>query len=591
MNIFRILYIGVWDPGPSSTAWHLLKPIGNNPVDRIKASMKTAAATSNSSGASGGGNAFTGKEKPVLVRQSNIHSAKAVADVVRTSLGPRGMDKMIRTANGETIVTNDGATILKHMAVLHPCARMLVELSAAQDVQAGDGTTSVVIFAGSLLAAAERLLVRGVHPSTLSEAFRNASQSAVSILEEISTPLKSLDDKSSLVQLAATSLSSKVVAPYSSQISSIAVEAVLRVREEMVSSESHGYNSSDLKMQLDADLRNIRVIERCGGTIEDTALFEGLLLKQNRFATEGFGGRIEKAKIAIAQFHLSAPKTDMEGTIVVGDYQQMDRVLEEERAYLLNLCKKIKRSGCTMLLVQKSILRDAVSDLALAFLSKLKIAVVEGIERDEIDFISRTLGVRPIADVEALTDPNLAYAELVEEVHCDGASSYIRLSGIRNMGRTASIIVRGATPVVLQEASRAIHDALCVVRCLVRKRAYLIGGGAVEAELCVRLQRLALALPSGAQSLAHEAFSEALLAIPAILAENAGLDPVTIVTELRNWHARGVVGAGISMKRGLVADLTGEGVVQPLLVSTSAIELATETVCMILKIDDIVAAR
>ena len=539
-----------------------------------------------------------GKEKPVLVRQSNIQAAKAVADVVRTSLGPRGMDKMIRTASGETIVTNDGATILKHMAVLHPCARMLVELSAAQDVQAGDGTTSVVVLAGSLLGGAEKLMQRGVHPSTLSEAFRGACKSAVRILDEISTPLSSLEDRESLVQLAGTSLSSKVVSPHSSLISGICVDAVLRVCEEtresgpQMPSASPGGGLGDATGRcLEADLRNIRVVERCGGTIEDTELVEGLLLRQPRFATDGLGGRVEKARIAIVQFQLSAPKTDMEGTIVVGDYQQMDRVLEEERAYLLALCKRIKRSGCNVLLLQKSILREAVSDLALAFLGKLKIAVVQGIERDEIDFVSRTLGIRPVADIDSLVEAHMASADVVEEVPCEGAAPFIRVSGIRGMGRTASILVRGATPVVLQEASRAIHDALCVIRCLVRKGSFLIGGGAVEGELCVRLQRLAGSLPSGALALAHEVFSEALLAIPSVLAENAGLDPVKIVTELRSWHARGIPGAGISVKRGLVTDLTEEGVIQPTLVSTSAIELATETVCMILKIDDIVASR
>lgn len=517
---------------------------------------------------------FSGKEKPVAVRLSNIIAAKAVADVIRTSLGPRGMDKMIRTAKGETIITNDGATILKHMSVLHPCSKMLVELAEAQDVVAGDGTTSVVVIAGSLLAAAERLLERGVHPSTISDAFKLASEEAVKILEEVSLPVR-LEDRDVLLKSASTSLSSKVVAPYGGLIAGIAVDAVLRV--------------IDANNRQSVDLRDIRVVKKVGGTIEDTELVDGLLLTQPVAAGAGGPTRMEKARIGLIQFQLSPPKTDMEGTIVISDYQQMDRVLQEERAYLLNLCKRIKKTGCNVLLVQKSILRDAVSELALQYLAKLKIVVVNNIERDEVEFIAKTLNCRPVADIEAFAEDKLGGADLVEEVHRDGAK-YIHISGIKGQGQTASILCRGANELVLEEAARSLHDALCVVRCLAKKPALICGGGAPEVQMALRLSRHATTL-TGAAALATDAFAEALLAIPTILAENAGLQPVQVVTELRNWHAKGQRHYGINVRKGSVSDMTEENVLQPLLVSASAVSLAAETVSMILKIDDIVACR
>lgn len=518
--------------------------------------------------------AFQGREKPVAVRLSNIIAAKSVADVIRTSLGPRGMDKMIRTGKGETLITNDGATILKNMSVLHPCSRMLVELAEAQDVVAGDGTTSVVVIAGSLLAAAEKLLERGVHASIISDAFRLAAQESAKILKTMSLPVR-LDDRETLLKSAITSLSSKVVAPHGNLIAGIAVDAVLRVL--------------DCTNPTGVDLRDVRVVKKVGGTIEDTQLVDGLLLTQGVSTGAGGPSRVEKAKIGLIQFCLSPPKTDMEGTIIINDYQQMDRVLAEERSYLLNLCKRIKKTGCNVLLIQKSILRDAVSELALQYLAKLKILVVTDIERDEIEFISKTIGCRPMAGIDSFMEEKLATVELVEEVHQDGAK-YVHISGIKNQGRTVSILCRGANALVLDEAARSLHDALCVIRCLAKEPALICGGGAPEVEMTIRLQKFATTL-SGAASLAVEAFAESLLAIPTILAENAGLAPVQIVTLLRNWHANGHINHGINVRKGIVSDMMEENVLQPLLVSTSAISLAAETVGMILKIDDIVATR
>ncbi|XP_017065492.2 T-complex protein 1 subunit delta isoform X1 [Drosophila eugracilis] len=284
--------------------------------------------------------AFKDKSKPTDVRLSNIQAAKAVSDAIRTSLGPRGMDKMIQAGNGEVSITNDGATILKQMNVLHPAAKMLVELSRAQDVAAGDGTTSVVVIAGALLEACEKLLQKGLHPTAISDSFQRCSNKAVEILKQMSTPIE-LNDRETLIKSASTSLNSKVVSQQSSLLAPIAVDAVLKV--------------TDPGKETSVDLKNIKVISSLGGTVEDTELVDGLVFTC-RSAGSNAPKRIEKAKIGLIQFCISAPKTDMDHNVIVSDYAAMDRVLKEERSYILNIVKQIKKSGCNVLLVQKSIL-------------------------------------------------------------------------------------------------------------------------------------------------------------------------------------------------------------------------------------------
>ncbi|KAF8744240.1 T-complex protein 1, partial [Rhizoctonia solani] len=515
-----------------------------------------------------GEKSFNDKGKPMEVRLSNMTAAKAIGDVVRTSLGPKGMDKMIQTSQGEVIITNDGATILKHIAVLHPAAKMLVELSAAQDIEAGDGTTSVVVLAGSLLGAAEKMLSKGIHPTVIAESFLRASAKAVEYLTDISTPVD-LKDKGSLLRAASTSLNSKIVSQYSSILAPIAVSAVTR----LITPTS-----------ANVDLRDIRIVKKVGGTIEDTELVEGVVLNQNVITTAGGPTRIEKAKIALIQFQLSAPKPDMDNTVVVNDYRQMDKILKEERQYLLNMCKKIKKTGCNVILIQKSILRDATNEMSLHFLSKLKILVVKEIERDEIEFLAKSTGCKPIADIEAFTEDKLGYADLVDEVEKAGAR-IVTISGVKNQGRTVSVLCMGANSLVLEESERSLHDALCVVRCLVKKRALIAGGGAPEIHVSRLLSQYAQTL-KGMESYCFQAYADALEVIPTTLAENAGLNPIAIVTELRNRHALGEKNAGINVRKGLISNILEEDVVQPLLVSTSAVELATETVALLLKVDD-----
>ncbi|CAE8587276.1 unnamed protein product [Polarella glacialis] len=512
------------------------------------------------------------------VRMSNILAARAVADTVRTSLGPKGMDKMIMDPKGQVIISNDGATILAKMKLTHPTAKMMAELSKSQDIEAGDGTTSVVVIAGALLQASERLLAKGIHPQTITEAFLKAADKAEQILQEISIPVD-LTNREQLIQAAVTSLSSKVVSQESDTLAPIAVDAVLKV--------------IDPKTATNVDLNDIRLVPKLGATTDETELIEGLALTQRIARNAGGPTRIEKAKIGLIQFCLSAPKTDMESNIQVRDYTQMDRLLREERTLLAKMVKQIAKTGCNVLLVQKSILRDSVTDLSLDFCAKAKIMVVRDIERDDVEFISKILGVEAASSLDTFTEDKLAKADLVCEQNLGTElGSIIRFTGLHTTteGGCVSVLVRATNALLLDETERSIHDALCVVRSLVKKKALIAGGSAPEMEVSQKLAAWARTV-GGVTAVCIEHYAEALELIPYTLAENAGMNAVEIVTELRAAHARGEKYAGINVKKRCVSNMLEDQVIQPLLVSVSALTMATESVRMILKIDDIVITR
>eukprot|EP00568_Trieres_chinensis_P010570 CAMPEP_0183308344 /NCGR_PEP_ID=MMETSP0160_2-20130417/21447_1 /TAXON_ID=2839 ORGANISM="Odontella Sinensis, Strain Grunow 1884" /NCGR_SAMPLE_ID=MMETSP0160_2 /ASSEMBLY_ACC=CAM_ASM_000250 /LENGTH=529 /DNA_ID=CAMNT_0025472167 /DNA_START=94 /DNA_END=1683 /DNA_ORIENTATION=- len=509
------------------------------------------------------------------VRTSNIIAAKAVATAIRTSLGPRGMDKLMQLPSGEVLISNDGATILTKMNVLHPAAKMLVELSQSQDIEAGDGTTTVVVVAGALLECCDALLRKGIHPTVIASSFVKAAEYATKVLEGVSRPVD-LDDRDSLVSAVNTCLSSKVVSQNSDLLAPIAVDSVL------------GILGPDRANATNVDLRDIRMVQQIGGTVDDTELVDGLVFDKGSTKTAGGPSQISDAKIALIQFCLSAPKTDMDNNVVVSDYAAMDRILREERKYILGLCKKIKKAGANVVLIQKSILRDAYNELSLHFLAKMGILVVTDVERSDVEFVCRTLGCSPIAHPDGMSKDKLGSAAHVGDVAMPGSGhKVVKFTGVANPGKTITVLLRGSNNLVLAEADRSIHDAQCVVRSLVKRRALIAGGGAAEAEVALRLKERALELP-GMDGHCMRAFADALEVVPYTLAENAGMRPIEIVTELRKRHAEGMVGAGINVKKGTVSDMYGLDVVQPLLVSTSAINLATETVCMLMKIDDLV---
>mmetsp|Transcript_6456 Transcript_6456/g.8748 ORF Transcript_6456/g.8748 Transcript_6456/m.8748 type:complete len:532 (+) Transcript_6456:157-1752(+) len=517
------------------------------------------------------------KEKDV--RQSNIIAAKAVADAIRTSLGPRGMDKMIQKGDGEVIITNDGATILSEMQVFHPTAKMLVELSKSQDIEAGDGTTSVCVIAGALLSCCQDLLEKGIHPMAIADAFKAAEVKAEEFLREMSMPVD-LGQRETLIDAVTTCLSSKVVSQNADILSPMAVDAVLTVLE---SNEAIGKDPDNI------DLNDIKIVKQLGGTVDDTEMVNGMVFEKGAKKSAGGPSRIENAKIGLAQFHLSAPKTDMENNVVVSDYAAMDRILREERKHILGLCKKIKKAGCNVLLLQKSILRDAYNDLSLHFLAKMGIMVIADVERNDIEFISKTLGCLPVAHVDSFTADKLGSADLVEEVSAPGGGeNVVKVTGLPNPEGKVTLLMRGSNRLVLDEADRSMHDALCVMRSLVKKRHIIAGGGAPETEVAVRLMEWSKT-QTGMKAYCIRAYAEALEVVPYTLAENAGMNPIGLVTELRTKHNEGQSGAGINVRRGTISDMYREHVVQPLLVSTSAIGLATECVTMILKIDDVVS--
>ncbi|KAF5101788.1 hypothetical protein D0Z00_000650 [Geotrichum galactomycetum] len=462
------------------------------------------------------------------------------------------------------------------MAVMHPAAKMLVDVSAAQDAEAGDGTTSVVVITGALLGAAEKLLAKGIHPMIVAESFQRAARRAVEVLLDMANPI-SLTNKEALIKAASTSLNSKIVSQFSTLLSPMVVDAVLKV--------------IDPETATNVNLNDIRLIKKLGGTIEDTELIDGLVLTQNAIKNAGGPSRMEKARIGMIQFQLSPPKPDMENHVVVNDYRQMDKILKEERVYLLNLCKQIKKAKCNVLFIQKSILRDAVNDLSLHFLAKLNIMVVKDIERDEVEFICKSTGCTPIADIDSFTEDKLGSADLVEEVESSGSKT-IKVTGAKTSANnaTVSIVCRGANNLVVDETERSLHDALCVVRCLVKEPALIAGGGAPEVEVSRTLMKESFAL-NGTEAFCWKEFAEALEVVPTTLAENAGLNSINVVTDLRNRHESGQKNAGVSVRRGAATDIYSENVLQPVLVSTSAITLAAECVKSILRIDDIAFSR
>ncbi|KAI1309096.1 T-complex protein 1 subunit delta [Halotydeus destructor] len=352
----------------------------------------------------------------------------------------------------------------------------------------------------------------------------------------------------------------------------MAVQAVMKIKDN--------YSRNNV------DLKDIKIVRKLGGTLDDSELIEGLCLA-HRFVNDFGSKRVEKAKIALIQFQISPPKSDMDSQVVVSDYAQMDRILREERNYILNIVKQIKKTGCNVLLIQKSILRDALNEMSLHFLSKVKIAVVRDIEREDIEFICKGLGCRPIASLDHFVPEALASVDLVEEI---SGSKIIKMTGIQStstMGKTVNILLRGSNKMVIEEAERSLHDALCVIRCLVKKQSLIPGGGAPEIELSLKLTEMSRRL-TGLKAICYRAFAEALEVIPFTLAENAGLSPINTVTELRQRHAAGDKNAGINVRKGTVTNILEENVLQPLLVTSSALTLAAETVRSILKIDDIV---
>ncbi len=511
----------------------------------------------------------TTETKGNQAQRNNITAAKAIAEIVRTSLGPRGMDKMLVDTLGDVTITNDGATILKEIDVQHPAAKMMVEISKATDNEVGDGTTSTVVLAGSLLEKAEELITKNVHPTIVVDGFKRASEKAIETLREIATKVDPTD-KTFLTKIARTSMASKMVAADSKELSDMVVDAVLAVAEK----------SGD-KYRVDID--DIKVEKKAGGSISDTKFIHGVVLDKE-VVHGGMPKRIENAKIAVVNSPLEIEKTEMSAEIRISDPHQMQQFLDEENRMLKEMVDKIVAAGANVLLCQKGI-----DDIAQHYLAKAGILAVRRIKESDMYKLSRATGARIVNNLDELSASDLGFAKLVEERKVE-TDKWVFVEECKNP-KSVSILVRGGSQRVVDEAERSVHDAIMAVKDVVEYPHILVGGGAPEALASLKLREWAATL-SGREQLAAEKFADGIETIPIVLAENAGMDPLDTQVQLRSKSSStgGKARYGIDVINGKVADLAAKDIYEPLAVKEQVINAATEAACMILRIDDVIAA-
>ena len=498
---------------------------------------------------------------------NNIMVAKIISETMRSSLGPRGMDKMLVDSFGDVTITNDGATILKEMDVEHPVAKMLVEVAKAQDAEVGDGTTTVVVLAGELLAKAEELIEKEVHPALIIEGYKKAARKALEIYDKIAIPV-SPTDKEILKKIAKTSMASKLVSEEAEYLSEIAVEAVLRVAEKV-------------NDQWRVDLDNIKIEKKEGQSLRDTKLIDGIVLDKE-VVHRGMPKIVHDAKIALLDAPLEIEKTEFDAKLHIESPEQMKAFMEQEEKMLKEMVEKIAAAGANVVLCQKGI-----DDMAQHFLARKGILAVRRIKKSDVDKIARATGARIITRIEEITPKDLGKAKLVEERKV-GEDRMVFIEQCENP-KSITILIRGGTKRLVDEAERSIKDALNVIKDVVIEGRVVAGGGAPEMEVALGLRDYAKTL-AGKEQLAVEKFAEALEIVPAQLAENAGLDPIEIIVALRAEHKEGKKWMGINVFDRKVDDMYKLDVVEPVLVKKQVIKSAVEAAAMILKIDDVIAA-
>jgi thermosome len=500
-------------------------------------------------------------------QRNNILAAKLIAEIVRSSLGPRGMDKMLVDSLGDVTITNDGATILKEIDVQHPAAKMLVEVAKATDNEVGDGTTSVVVLAGALLDKAEELIARDVHPTLIVDGYRKAAAKALEVLQNISIKI-SPEDREWLVKVAKTSMLSKLVAKEAADLANLVVDAVLTVAEKTPT----GYK---------VDVDNIKVDKKPGGSLKDTKLIKGVVLDKE-VVHAGMPKRVENAKIALINAPLEIEKPEWSAEIRVSDPSQIKKFLDEETAILKEMVDKIKATGANVVICQKGI-----DDVAQHFLAKAGILAVRRVKESDMTKLAKATGGRVVTNIDDLSPNDLGYAELVEERKVE-EDKWVFVEGCKNP-KAVSILIRGGSQRVVDEAERSIHDAIMVTKDVIEKPAVVVGGGATEAEVAYQILKWAETL-SGREQLAAQRFAEALESLAITLAENAGMDPIDVQVELRAKHAEGQKWFGVDVKEGKLADMYSKEVFDPLVVKEQIIKAATDAASMILRVDDVIAA-
>ena len=510
----------------------------------------------------------TKREKGRDAQGNNISAARAIANAVRTTLGPRGMDKMLVDSLGDVVITNDGVTILKEMDIEHPAAKMLVEVAKTQDAVCGDGTTTAVVLAGELLKKAQELIESKVHPTVVTKGFKEAASKCMEYIELISFPVDP-NDKAVLQTVAETAMSSKGVTGNREKLAKIAVDAVTSVAE-------HGDKG------IKADRENIQIVKKQGGGLSDTELLSGVIIDKEP-VHPSMPRTVENAKIAVIDVALEVKKTELESKIEITDPSQLRGFLDEEEQFLRGLVDSIKKSGANVVFCQKGI-----DDLAQHFLAKEGILAVRRVKKSDMEKLSRATGAAIVSKLDELSSKDLGHAKLVEVKKIqDDEMTFV--TGCRNP-KSVSILLRGGSEHVVDEAERSLVDALSVISLAVEDGKLTVGAGATAIELSQRLKDYATSV-GGREQIAIEAFAGALEIIPTALAENAGMDPIDMLIDLRSSHKNGMMYHGVDVINGKVTDMKKQKVFEPIRVDKQAIQSATDAAVMILRIDDVIASK
>ena len=506
------------------------------------------------------------QQKGKDAQKNNITAAKLVADLVKTSLGPRGLDKMLVDSLGDVTITNDGATILKEIDAQHPAAKMMVEVSKTIDTEVGDGTTSSVVFAGSLLEKAEKLLEKDVHSTVIVDGYQAASAKALELLTKFAKSVKP-DDQESLIKIAKTSMQSKLISEDSDPMSKLVVNAILKIAEK----NGDAYS---------VDLDNLKVEKKSGASIQDTALIKGIVLDKE-IVHSGMPTKIQKAKIALVNAALEVEKTEMSAEIRISDPTQMQMFLEEENRMLKEMVNKLHNAGANVLICQKGI-----DDISQHYLAKHGILAVRRVKESDMTKLAKATGGRITTNIDDITEKDLGFADLVQQKKIE-TDKWVFIEGCKNP-HSVTVLIRGGSQRVVDEVDRSIHDSLMVVKDVIEKPSIVTGGGSAEAYLAGQLNEWADSF-DGRESLAIKQYAEALEAIPLTIAENAGMDPINTIISLRAKQNSGKKGSGINAREGKIGDMYSLNIVEPLVVKEQIIKSATETACMILRIDDVIA--
>jgi thermosome len=501
-------------------------------------------------------------------QRNNINAAKLIAEIISSSLGPRGMDKMLVDSIGDITITNDGATILKEIDVQHPAAKMMVEVAKATDSEVGDGTTSVVVIAGALLEKAETLIDNEIHPVIVADGYKKAAKYATNLLTTIAQTIDPKDRKI-LEKIAKTAMQTKLVSIEAEDLAKNVVDAALSVIEK---------TGENYRVVID----NVKVEKKVGGSISDSQLINGIVLDKE-VVNSGMPKKIENAKIALISAPLEIEKTEFDAKINISDPNQIKSFMEEENNILKEMVEKIKSTNTNVVLCQKGI-----DDIVQHYLAKAGILAVRRIKESDMSKLSKATGARIVGNVNDLSEKDLGDAQNVEEKPIE-EDNWVFIEGCKNP-KAVTLLIRGGTQRVIDEADRSIHDALMVVKDVVERPMILYGGGSPEAYLATNLRTWSKSL-SGREQLAVEKFAEALESIPIALARNAGMNPIDAITQLRAKQTAGEKFSGVDIKNGKIGNMEKLDIIEPIKVKEQIIKSATETANMILRIDNVVASK